>query len=138
MSRYHVLVPALAGAFFFSAFLQTAVAAPDEPYCGIDYGSGVMGSLTPEQRMMHFAEVQNAVANLSPNDMRTYRSELHNQVMAMMPADRKHFADDLTAKWKALPLKQKAIIQQAFTTYRSNGLWAGGMRQGKSMGGCWW
>jgi hypothetical protein len=138
MPRYHLLIPAIAVAFFFRAALPTAMAA--QPYCGVDYGTGVMGSLTQEQRMMHFAEVQQAVANLSPNDMRTYRSDLHNQVLAMMPAERMRFAEDLSRKWKALPPAQRAKIQRAFVTYRNDGLWGGdtGMRQGKSMGGCWW
>ena len=134
MSRYHLLLPVLAAALF-SAALPTAMA--EQPYCGIGYGTGVMGSLTPEQRMMHFAEVQDAVANLSPNDMRSYRSALHNQVMAMMPAERMRFANNLTRMWKALPPAQRAKIQQAFIAYRNDGLW-GGLRQGKSMGGCWW
>ena len=137
MSRYHLLLSVLAAALF-SAALPTAMA--EQPYCGVDYGTGVMGSLTPEQRMMHFAEVQQAVANLSPNDMRTYRSDLRSQVLAMMPAERMRFANDLTRKWKALPPAQKVKIQQAFITYRNDGLWGGvtGMRQGQSMGGCWW
>jgi Spy/CpxP family protein refolding chaperone len=129
-------------AFFLSAFSHAVIAqsASDQPYCGVGYGNGVMSFLTPEQRMMHFADVQRAVANLSPNDMRSYRSQLRDTVMAMMPLDRKQFADDLTAKWKALPPEQKAKLRQDFTTYRNDGRWGGstGMRQGKSMGGCWW
>jgi hypothetical protein len=130
---------ALAVAIAVSAAVPSATAQPEQPYCGDGYGNGVMGFLTPDQRMMHFDEVQKAVANLSPNDMRTYRSQLHDTGMALMPLDRKRFADDLTAKWNALPPEQKAKIRQTFTTYKNDGRWgAMGMRQGKSMGGCWW
>ncbi|GAA0545411.1 Spy/CpxP family protein refolding chaperone [Rhizomicrobium palustre] len=134
MSRTYVWMPALAAASFVFAAAQAQA-----PYCGEDYGTGVMGSLSQEQRMMHYAEVQDAVANLSPNDMRSFRSDLRNHVKAMTPAERMHFAQDLTAKWKALAPQQRAKIQQSFTTYRNDGRWGAlGMRQGKSMGGCWW
>jgi hypothetical protein len=142
MSRFHFLLPAMAVAFLLSASSQPAVAqpAPAQPYCGAGYGNGVMGFLTPEQRMMHFAEVQKAVAEMSFNDMRSYRSEFRNKVMAMTAAERKKFANDLTVKWNALPSEQKAKLRQDFTAYRGNGRWGGamGMRQGRSMGGCWW
>ena len=139
MSRFHFLLPAMAVAFFLSAPSQPAVAqpAPAQPYCGAGYGNGVMGFLTPEQRMMHFAEVQKAVAEMSFNDMRSYRSAFRDKVMAMTAAERKKFADDLTVKWNALPSEQKEKLRQDF---RGNGRWGGamGMRQGRSMGGCWW
>ncbi|MDR3527065.1 MAG: hypothetical protein P4L57_07265 [Rhizomicrobium sp.] len=141
MARFHIMLPALAVALFGAAS-QAVVAqsAPEQPYCGAGYGNGVMRFLTPEQRMMHFAEVQRAVANLSFNDMRSYRSQLRNRVMAMTEAEHERFAADLSAKWKALPSAQKTKLQQAFSTYRTDGRWGGGtgMRQGKSMGGCWW
>ena len=142
MSRFHFLLPAMAVAFLLSAPSEPAMAqpAPAQPYCGAGYGNGVMGFLTPEQRIMHFAEVQKAVAEMSFNDMRSYRSAFRDKVMAMTAAERKKFADDLTVKWNALPSEQKEKLRQDFTAYRGNGRWGGamGMRQGRSMGGCWW
>ncbi len=144
MSRYHFLLPAMAVACLLSATSQPAMAqpAPAQPYCGAGYGNGVMGFLTPEQRMMHFAEVQKATAAMSFNDMRSYRWDFRNKVMAMSAAERKKFAGDLAVKWNALPADQKAKIQQDFTAYRGNGRWGGGMGRGRGMGrgmgGCWW
>lgn len=138
MSRCRVLLSAMAVAFSLSA--SQAGNAPAEPYCGSGYGDGVMAMLTPEQRMMHYADVQQAVAPLSFNDMRTYRSQLRNQFIAMTIDERRKVAEDLSQRWKALPPQQRAKLQQEFTTYRNDGRWGGphGMRQGKSMGGCWW
>ena len=98
MSRYHFLVPAMAVAFLLCASSQSVMAQPAQPYCGAGYGNGVMGFLTPEQRMMHFTEVQKATADMSFNDMRAYRWDFRNKVMAMNTAERKKFADDLAVK----------------------------------------
>lgn len=148
MSRFHFLVPAMAIACLLSAPSQPAMAqsASAQPYCGAGYGNGVMGFLTPEQRMMHFSEVQKATAAMSFNDTRSYRWDFRNKVMAMSATERKKFADDLAAKWNALPTDQKTKIQQDFTAYRGNGRWGGGMGMGpgrgrgmgRGMGGCWW
>jgi len=141
MSRYHFLVSSMALALLLSAPSQFVLAqpTPTSPYCGSGYGNGVMGVLAPEQRMVLFAEVQEATAQLSPNDMRSYRSELRDKVMAMTDGERQTFTADLSAKWKALPPDKKSKLQQDFTAYRDDGRWGSmRMRQGKSMGGCWW
>jgi hypothetical protein len=137
MNRYRVLFLIVTTAFLsVSAMAQSA-----PPYCGAGYGNGVMGFLTPEQRMMHFAEVQKATAEMSFNDVRTYRWDFRNKVMAMSAAERKKFADELLAKWNALPADQRSKIEQDFTAYRGSGRWGRGMGMGRSMGrgrGCWW
>ena len=107
-----------------------------QPYCGAGYGSGVMGFLTPEQRMMHFSEVQKATAAMSIDDMIAYRQALRAKVMAMRAADRQKFADDLGERWPKLPAAEKSKIQQDFMTYRGHGRGMGrGMGRGR---GCWW
>lgn len=146
MKLYRSLLPALAAAFLLIGSSQPTVAqpAPAAPTCGAGYGNGVMGFLTPEQRMMHFSEVQKATANMSFSDMRDYRWNFRNKVMAMSAAERKKFADDLAAKWNALTADEKTKIQQDFTAYRGTGRWGGGMGmgrgmgRGRGMGGCWW
>ncbi len=143
MSHLRVLLPVIAAAFL-STIPQPAMAQPaPQPYCGAGYGNGVMGFLTPEQRMMHFAEVQKATAAMSFNDMRAYRWDLRNKVMAMSAAERKKFADDLSAKWTALSPDERSKIQQDFAAFRGSGRGMGrgmghGMGRGMGMGGCWW
>jgi hypothetical protein len=95
--------------------------------------------------MMHFAEVQDATAQMSFNDMRDYRLSLRSKVMAMNAAERQGFADDLSAKWNAQSADQKLKIQQDFTAYHGNGPMGYGMGPGRGMGmgpgmggGCWW
>lgn len=143
MSHDRFLLPLVAVAFI--SVPSVAQPAPtSQPLCGPSYGTGVMGFLTPEQRMMHFAEVQKAMANMSFNDMRVYRGDLRNKVMAMNGAERKKFADDLTVKWNVLPAEQHEKIQRDFTAYRGSGQWDRGMRMGRGAGrgmgrgGCWW
>jgi hypothetical protein len=147
MSFTRLALPAVAAAFL-GLFAQPAIAqpAPAQPYCGAGYGNGIMGFLTAEQRMMHFAEMRKATAEMSFNDMRQYRLNLHNKVMAMSAAERKKFADDLSAKWDALSSDERGKIQQDFTAYRGTGRWGPGMGMGRGMGrgmgmgrgGCWW
>jgi hypothetical protein len=145
MSPFRFFVPALAALFVFTAAPGpiAAQAGPAQPYCGTGYGNGVMGFLTPDQRMMHFAEVQKATANMSFDDMRNYRLNLRSKVMAMNAAERKNYADDLSTKWNALSADQRAQIQQDFMAYRGSGRWGRGMGMGRGMGhgmggGCWW
>jgi hypothetical protein len=136
MNRYRVLFLSLTALLL--SFSAPAQVAP--PYCGPGYGNGVMGFLTPEQRLMHFAEVQKATADMSFNDMRTYRWDFRSKVMAMSAVERKKFADDLTAKWNALPADQRSKLQQDFSAYRGSGQWARGVGRGmgRGRGGCWW
>jgi len=145
MTHYRFLLPLVAVAFL-SVPSPAQPNPPTQPFCGAGYGNGIMGFLTPEQRMMHFSEVQKATAEMSFNDMRDYRRNFRNKVMAMSAAERKKFADDLSAKWNALPAAEKTKIQQDFTAYRGNGRWGMGpgigrgmgMGRGMGRGGCWW
>lgn len=128
----------------------SAQAAPAQPMCGPGFGNGMMGFLTPEQRMMHFADMQKATADMSFNDMRSYRWNFRDKVMAMSAAERKKFADELTVKWNALSADEKNKIQQEFSAYRGTGRWGPGMGRGMGPGmgrgmgmgrgrnGCWW
>ena len=148
-----VILPILAISFLAAVpSLPSAAQTPPAYYCGGGYGPGVMGFLTPEQRMMHFAEVQDATAQMSFNDMRDYRLAFRSKVMAMSGAERQRFVDDLAAKWNALPADRKQKIEDEFTAYRGpmgagmgrgRGMGRGmgpGMGQGMGMGpgGCWW
>jgi hypothetical protein len=141
MTFYRFLLPVAAAAFLgVCSPAQPAPTAPPPPYCGAGYGNGVINFLTPEQRMMHFAEVQKATAEMSFNDARAYRWTFRDKVMAMSAAERRTFADDLAAKWNKLSAEEKTKVQQEFMTYRGSGRWGMGKGMGHRMGrgGCWW
>jgi hypothetical protein len=126
---------------------QPGTATTQPGPCGPGYGNGIMGFLTTEQRLMHFAEVQKATADMSFNDARAYRQSLRSKVMAMSAAERQKFAADLSAKWSALTAAQQQKVRDDFAAYRGGHMGMGrGMGQGQGMGrgmgmgrgGCWW
>lgn len=122
---------------------QPAPAAAMPGPCGAGYGNGVMGFLTPDQRMMHFTEVQKATAGMSFDDARSYRLSLRSKVMAMSAAERQKFAADLSGKWNALTPAEQQKARDDFAAYRGGRMGMGrGMGKGRGMGmgrgGCWW
>jgi len=141
MSIARFLFSAAVAIFLAAAFVAPA---PAQPYCGAGYGNGIMGFLTPEQRVMHFGEVQRATAGMSFDDMRRYRLDLRSKVMAMTAAERRKFADDLFVKWNAMSTDEKVKLQHDFIAYRGSGRWGAGIGMGRGMGmgqgmsGCWW
>jgi hypothetical protein len=135
MSKIRLL---LSFVLFAGTFAVCLSAVHAQPYCGAGYGPGVMGFLTPEQRMMHFSEVQNATAGKDSDAIWAYRSGLRSKVMAMSQDERRKFADTLSVHWTALSPEEKAKIQQDFFAYRGPGRGTG-MGRGRGRGaGCWW
>ncbi|MDE1938221.1 MAG: hypothetical protein KGI68_04300 [Alphaproteobacteria bacterium] len=138
-----MILPVVAASFLatmsFAAGDQPAPAQGPCPAYGAGFGGGPMGFLTPEERMMHFADVQKAAAGMSVDQMRAYRMAERNKVMGMSPAERQKFASDLKAKWDALSADQKSQLQQQMASFRANRPMMGGRGMGhggRGRGGC--
>ncbi len=131
-----IILPVIAASLMatasFAATDQPATPPATCPAYGGGFGGGPMNFLSPEERMMHFAEVQKATAGMSFDQMRTYRMTERNKVMAMAPAERQKYAADLKAKWEALPADQQSQVRQQMATFRANRPMMGG---GRGMGG---
>lgn len=142
MSFTRVAIPVLVASLFGIASLAPAMAqttpAQSQPYCG--RGGSPMSFLTPDQRTMHFAEVQKATAGMSFDQMRDYRLSMRSKVMAMTADERQKYAADLSAKWNALSADEKVKIQQQFIAFRDQRPMGRGRGMGRGMGGggCWW
>ncbi|MBU6298432.1 MAG: hypothetical protein KGJ79_05795 [Alphaproteobacteria bacterium] len=139
-----MILPVAAASFLATASFAASdqpVAPPAQVPCpayGAGYWGGPMGFLTPEERMMHFADIQKATAGMSFDQMRAYRMAERNKVMAMSPAERQKYAADLKAKWDALPTDQKSQMRQQMVSFRANRpMMGGGMgRGGMGRAGC--
>lgn len=138
-----MILPAVAASLLvtasFAAGDQPVPAQVPCPAYGAGFGGGPMGFLTPEERMMHFADVQKATAEMPVDQMRAYRMAERNKVMGMSPDERQKFASDLKAKWEALPADQKSQLQQQMASFRANRPMMGGRGMGHGgmgRGGC--
>jgi Spy/CpxP family protein refolding chaperone len=138
MSRF--FMPALAASLLAAVALTPASAqtapAPSSPpvFCG-GMGGGMGSWLTPEQRLMHFSEMQKATANMSFSQMSDYRYTMHQKIWNMSPAERQRFADDLTAKWNALTPEQKSALQNRMAACGYGRGMGHGWGRGRGMGG---
>ena len=110
--------------------MMTAVSfaadVPPPPACPTHAGSAFMGSLTPEQRMMHFADVQKATAGMSDDQAHAWRQSQHEKTAAMTADQRAASAADLQARWDALPAAKKTEIQTSFAERHAAGGWGHG------------
>jgi hypothetical protein len=78
---------------------------------GAEAGHGGMhGMFTPEERMMLFADMFKATANMTDDQKHAFRHEQRDRIMAMSDADRAKFKADLDSRWNALSADQKAAL----------------------------
>jgi hypothetical protein len=88
-------------------------------------GHGMMrGMFTQEERMMLFADLSKATANLSDDQKHAYRHEQRDRIMAMSDSDRAKFKANLDTRWNALPADQRAAMlakMQAFMAEQHEG-----------------
>jgi len=112
------ILPAFAAAFLATA--SFAADAPLQPAPHGDHDGGFMHFLTPDQRMMLFAESHQDTAGMTDDQRHASREAQRAKITAMSDADRQKFAADLQAKWDALSVDQKAKIQQDMETFRAS------------------
>jgi hypothetical protein len=119
---------------FATLFLASAAFAGDAPVTppmGMQAGfapglcRGVMRYLTPEERMMHWQVVQNAIGEMTINQARAYRSDECTKYWAMSSEERQKYAASLKAKWDALPESEKMRLYHQALEFR------GGMGLGR-------
>ena len=107
--------------------MMTAVAFAADvsppPACPPHAARAFMGSLSPEQRMMHFADVQKATAGMSDDQARAWRESQHDKAAAMTDDQRAKDAADLKARWDALSAARKTEIQTSFQERHATGGW---------------
>jgi len=117
MSLSRLILPALA-----ASFLATASFAADAPPAPPPHGDqgGFMHFLTPDQRMMLFADTHKDTAGMTDEQRHARREAQRAKFMAMSDAEKQKFAADLQARWNALPADQKAKIQQDMAAFRAS------------------
>jgi hypothetical protein len=113
-----VILPALAASFLATA--SFAADTPPAPPPHGDHDGGFMHFLTPDQRMMLFAETHKDAAGMTDDQRHARREAQRAKFTAMSDAEKQKFAADLQAKWNALPADQKAKIQQDMATFRAS------------------
>ena len=96
-----------------------AADAPPPPACPPHAGWDFMGSLTPEQRMMHFELMHQATANMTDEQRHAWHQAERAKFDAMPEADRQKYAAGLTIQWNALPADRKAAIQNEAEQHRA-------------------
>ncbi|HUO98009.1 MAG TPA: hypothetical protein VMU01_05040 [Rhizomicrobium sp.] len=93
--------------------------APPPPPCPAHQGGwGLMGTLTPEQRMMRFELARQATANMTDDQRRSWHQADRDKFQAMSEADRQKYLADLTAQWNALPADRQAAIRAEAEKFR--------------------
>lgn len=119
MTLHRALVAACA--VFMMTAVSSAADAPPPPACPAHQGGwGLMGALSPEQRMMRFELARQATANMTDDQRRAWRQADREKLQAMSAADRQKYLADLTAQWNALPADRKAEIQKMADQFRGN------------------
>jgi hypothetical protein len=94
---------------------------------------GPMGFLTPDQRLMHFADTQKATASMTADAARDFRFKQRDKIMAMNANERAAYTADLTKRWNALAPDARAKIKtdaDAWYAQRPMGRGDGGGRGG--------
>ena len=102
----------------FAADSPTA-SGQDRPACARPGVGGMMQFLAPEQRMMMFADMQQATAAMTEEQRQAYRQSQRDKLMTMSDADRQAYAAGLQAKWDALSPDQQAKYRQQAQAFRA-------------------
>lgn len=115
-----IVFAALVASFLTSAAYGESASPTNPPTMGAEGGHGMMhGMLTPEERMMMFADMSKATANMTDDQKHAYRHEQRDRIMAMSEADRSKFKSDLDARWNALTADQKADMTSKMQAFRA-------------------
>ena len=110
-------IPLIAAVAF--AADSPAANGQDRPACARPGMGGMMQFLTPEQRMMMFADMQQATAAMSEEQRQAYRQSQRDKMMNMSDADRQAYAAGLQAKWDALSPDQQAKYRHQAEAFRA-------------------
>ncbi len=78
-------------------------------FMGQGRGSGLLGFLSPEQRVLFLQE--QGVRGMTVEQRRSWRQEERQKLAAMSQTDRDKLKSDLQKKWDALPQDQKSRIE---------------------------
>ena len=120
-----VILPALAASFLATASFA-ADAPPIPPPHGDQWG-GMMGFLTPEERMMLFTQTRGETVGMTDDQRHAFREQQHAKFAAMTEAEKQKLAAGLKAKWDALtPAQQDQIKQQMVEFHASHSRGPGG------------
>lgn len=120
MPLSRIVFATIVASFLTSAAYAEGASPTNPPTMGAEGGHGMMhGMLTPEERMMMFADMSKATANMSDDQKHAYRHEQRDRIMAMSEADRSKLKADLDARWNALPADQKADMTAKMQAFRA-------------------
>jgi hypothetical protein len=117
MPLSRIIVPA--AALLLMMGVAFAADSPPQPQtCTVHRGH--MDFLTPEARMMLFAQNRLDVAGMTDEQRQAFRKAQHDKIEAMSDADRAKFAANLKAKWDALPADQQAKMKADDEAFRAS------------------
>lgn len=120
MSLSRIAFVAVVASILTSAVYADSSPPPSPPAMNAEGRHGGMhGMFTPEERMMLFADMFKATANMTDDQKHAFRHEQRDRIMAMSDADRAKFKADLAARWDALPADQKAEMSAKMVAFRS-------------------
>jgi len=116
-----IVFATIVASFLTSAAYAESASLTNPPAMGAEGGHGMMrGMFTQEERMMLFADMSKATANMTDDQRHAYRHENRDRIMAMSEADRSKFKADLDARWNALPPDQKADMTAKMQALRAS------------------
>jgi len=120
MSLSKIAFVTVVASILTSAAYADSSPPPSPPAMGAEAGHGGMhGMFTREERMMLFADMFKATANMTDDQKHAFRHEQRDRIMAMSDADRAKLKADLDARWEALPADQKAEMSAKMEAFRS-------------------
>ena len=115
-----IVFATIVASFLTSAAYAESASPANSPTMGAEGGHGMMhGMFTQEERMMLFADMSKATANMTDDQRHAYRHENRDRIMAMSEADRSKFKADLDARWNALPADQKSDMTAKMQAFRA-------------------
>lgn len=128
MKVSRLLLPALAALFMLSPAVMADPPPPPPDHHGPGGPPGGPGGpgdpmnfLSPEARMMLFADIDAATASMSDEQRHAFMRNRFDSFRAMSDAAKKTFAAGLKARWDALPPEKQAEIKKRMDERRRKG-----------------
>jgi hypothetical protein len=113
MNKLHLCIGLMAVLAAGPALAQTPARTPpgdtNGNYMGQGRGSGLLGFLSPEQRVMFLQE--QGVRGMTQEQRQTWRQQERQKLASMSETDRAKLKTDLQKKWDGLPQDQKTRIE---------------------------
>jgi len=109
MSFTKFALAAIAASLLSASALADNAPPATPPAMGAGHGM-MRGLLTPEERMMLFADMFKATAGMTDDQKQAYRQQQRTRLVSMSDPDRAKFKADLDARWNALPADQKSAM----------------------------